>query len=462
MKRRGVYALIGRLGGSLTPIVITIVVASAAWCLAPSKANALASFARQTGLACSACHMAFPELTPIGRDFKLHAYTTSVNNLTEEGTNRGSALSLIEDVPLSISFQTSVTATDKAQPGAQNPSIEFPQQINFWLAGQITSRFGTLLQLTYSASSDTINGDSSDVRYVGPEIKLAGMSLVWGLDVNNNPTFEDLWNTTPAFGFAYANPDSAGFVPAATTMIDGALAAQVIGGGPYFMLDNHLYGLIEVYRSQHLGSAQPENGTNGAGTNNPINIQAVAPYWRLAWQQNIDKNNYFEVGTYGIYLSSFPNAVSGTTDNYLDLAGDASYELTLANGDMIVLHSTFIFERANLNASEPGAQDDLNTFRLDLSYHFGNKLTFTAGPFFTWGTSDSVLYAASPLTGYSNGIPDNNGFIVQAAYWPWQNLEIGLQYRDFLTFNGASSNYDGNGRNASDNNTFYAFVWVNF
>lgn len=444
-------------------IVIAVAVTSATWLLAPSNAYALASFARQTGLSCSACHLSFPELTPVGRDFKLHAFTTSVNNLTEEGTNRGSALSLLEDVPLSVNFQTSVTATDSSQSGAQNPSIEFPQAINLLLAGQITSHFGTFLQLTYTESSNTFSGDSSEVRYFGTETKLAGLSLVWGIDANNNPTIEDLWNTTPAFGFAYANPDSAGFIPAAKTMIDGTLAAQVIGGGPYAMLDNHLYALVEVYRSQHLGQGQPETGAGQT-----FNIQAVAPYWRLAWQESIGKNNYFEVGTYGIYVSSYPGAVSGPTDSYVDFAGDASYELTFANGDMIVLHTTFIYEMTSLNASVAAntasqAQDDLNTFRLDLSYHFGNKLTFTAGPFLTWGTSDILRYAATgPLTGFSNGSPDNSGFIVQAAYWPWQNFEIGLQYRAFLTFNGASSNYDGNGRNASDNNTFYGFIWINF
>ncbi len=462
MKHQGVTAFVDRLGGSFRLAIIAVAVAIAACWLAPSDAYALASFARQTGLACSQCHISFPELTPLGRNFKLHAFTTSVNNLTEENTSKGSPLSLLEDVPLSVSFQTSVTATDVSQTGAQNPTVEFPQAINFWLAGQITPHFGTMLQLTYTASADTINGDASDIRYVGPDTKLGGMNFVWGIDANNDPTIEDLWNSTPAFGFAYANPDSAGFEPMATTMIDGTLATQVVGGGPYFMLDDHLYGLVEVYRSQHLGQPQPEmESFNGIA--NPINIQAVAPYWRLAYQQNFDKNNYFELGTYGIYVTNYPGPVSGPTDNYLDLAGDLSYELTLANGDMIVLHGTFIYETINLNQTEPGIQDNLNTFRLDLSYHFGNKLAFTAGPFLTWGTSDIVLYPASvPLTGFSNNSPDNNGFIAQIAYWPWQNFEIGLQYRAFLMFNGASSNYDGAGRNASDNNTAYFFIWLNY
>ena len=42
-------------------------------CLA-SPSWAVPSFARQTGLACAACHTVFPELTPFGREFKLNGY----------------------------------------------------------------------------------------------------------------------------------------------------------------------------------------------------------------------------------------------------------------------------------------------------------------------------------------------------------------------------------------------------
>ncbi len=37
-------------------------------------AHAVPSFARQTGMACQACHTVFPEPTPFGRAFKLNAY----------------------------------------------------------------------------------------------------------------------------------------------------------------------------------------------------------------------------------------------------------------------------------------------------------------------------------------------------------------------------------------------------
>ena len=38
-------------------------------------ADAVPSFARQTGYYCSTCHTVQPELTPFGRQFKLNGYT---------------------------------------------------------------------------------------------------------------------------------------------------------------------------------------------------------------------------------------------------------------------------------------------------------------------------------------------------------------------------------------------------
>jgi hypothetical protein len=41
-------------------------------------------------------------------------------------------------------------------------------------------------------------------------------------------------------------------------------------------------------------------------------------------------------------------------------------------------------------------------------------------------------------------------------------VKIVLQYTAYQKFNGASTNYDGNGRNANDNNTTYLLGWVAF
>jgi hypothetical protein len=55
-------------------LVLLIVVGAALFVDLP-QAQALPSYARQTGQQCAACHNGFPELTPYGRLFKLNGYT---------------------------------------------------------------------------------------------------------------------------------------------------------------------------------------------------------------------------------------------------------------------------------------------------------------------------------------------------------------------------------------------------
>jgi SagB-type dehydrogenase family enzyme len=55
-------------------------------------ANAVSSFSRQTGLPCSSCHTKGPELTPLGRTFKLNGYTFS-------GTGRAQSLKPVKLPP---------------------------------------------------------------------------------------------------------------------------------------------------------------------------------------------------------------------------------------------------------------------------------------------------------------------------------------------------------------------------
>src|SRR5579863_7405456 len=53
--------------------LVALVLAFFTFLAAP--AEAVPSFARQTGQPCAACHTAFPELTAFGRRFKLNGYT---------------------------------------------------------------------------------------------------------------------------------------------------------------------------------------------------------------------------------------------------------------------------------------------------------------------------------------------------------------------------------------------------
>jgi hypothetical protein len=45
---------------------------------------------------------------------------------------------------------------------------------------------------------------------------------------------------------------------------------------------------------------------------------------------------------------------------------------------------------------------------------------------------------------------------------PFMNLKLGVQYTAYTKFNGGSTNYDGLGGNASNNNTLLVFAWFMF
>ena len=423
-----------------------------------AKAHAVPSYARQTGYTCNVCHRNPPELTAIGRDFKLKGYGLPGMALSDRIGN-DKDLSLTKNIPISAMVLLSNTSFQATQPDTQNNAAGFPQQLSVFLAGSFAPHFGGFAQVTYTHSDDHFGMDNADFRFANHGM-LGKTDVDYGVTVNNNPTVQDLWNSTPAWGFPWiSSPSAVG--PIASPLINGGLATDVAGAGGYAMWANHFYTEATVYRSEHAGASTPITGEDAG-----FNISGVAPYWRAAWQQAWG-SNYLMVGTYGIYMNSFPGAVSGTKDRYVDSAFDFQYQRQVRENDEFDMHGTYIYENSNLAATLENegadlADHHLNMFKLDALYHWTSRFS-VAGQFFSvGGTADPTLYAAAPLTGSNNGSPGSNGYIAQFAYWPVQNINLNLNYAGYTKFNGASTNYDGANRNASDNGTVYLALWVTF
>jgi hypothetical protein len=443
------------------------------------SAHAVPSYARQTGLACAACHTTYPELTQFGRLFKLNGYVTT--GLKQIQSQAGGGLKINEIPPLSAMFVTSATNLSKplVDPvngdNTQNGSWAFPQQLSFFFAGELSDHMGTFSQITYTHADDHFSIDNVDFRYAN-QGSLGGSNAIYGITLNNSPTVEDPYQGTAAWGFPFIGSETAPG-PIAAPLLDGELGQEVVGIGGYTMLNNHWYANLSAYRSEHTGVDQPYGSSSGTPT-----IKGLAPYFRLAYQ-TIFGDNFLEVGAYGLRANISPTTV-GTADEYSDNAVDAQYERNLAGGDSIVVRGTYIKEKINLKASQPlgaaaNSSDDLKIFKMNGEYHFGASGALALGVFRTKGTTDATLYPASPdpLTdpgcgvatgdacdpapgfGSANGSPDTAGWMAQATYLPWQNIQLGVQYTGYSKFNGASNNYDGLGRNASDNNTLYVYGW---
>ena len=440
------------------PLIVAISLLFAV--LNPPKAWAVPSYARQTGLACSGCHYSPPELNPAGRRFKLLGYVDRGDDtkvVKADGSKKSAALDLLASLPLSVMFEASFTATKSPTPMTQNGNLQVPQDMSLFLSGAWTSHVGSFLQVTYETQSDHFTSDNTDIRYAN-KTKVSGRELVYGLDLNNNPTVEDLWNSTPAWGYPWTASNVAPG-PNAAAIINGTLAQDVAGFGGYAMWNNHLYLNVDLYRSQHVGGSEPNPGVGST-----YNIAGVAPYWRLAWQESTGTTQ-FEIGTYGMHMKSTNNTlntgVGDVFDGYTDWAFDTQYDRTLFRKDVLSLRGTYIRENSNLASSASMGLASLgghhlNTFMPNVEYHIGTRLSGTFGWFITQGTADTLLYQPGvQTTGNLNGDPRSSGYTANVSYWPWQNLQLVAQYTGYTRFNGGSTNYDGFGRNASSNNTTY-------
>src|SRR6266702_3685759 len=350
---------------------------------AKGTANAVPSYARQTGVACQGCHTVFPELTPVGRSFKLNAYT--IDNLPQvQGitSTKEYELLLNQVPPVSFMFQTSYTKTKSALPDsdpalagaiAQNGQVLFPQQASIFYAGRIAPNMGAFVQITYDSVSGTFGLDNTELRYARQVPSIAD-GLTYGFTMNNNPTVQDVWNSTPAWQTPFDQRTNAALVPGAVTQIDGVLAGRgVTGLTGYLWWKNSIYAELGLYRSSPQGFA----GTAGAG---PLDstaggvISCYAPYWRIAYERQWDRNS-LSVGTYGLVTKISPASdpvvpvpVGPPTDKFSDVALDGQYQL-IGDEHILSAQTTYIREKQRrdgtfaLGRSE-NTNNNLKTFRV--------------------------------------------------------------------------------------------------
>ncbi len=460
------------IAGMLATLVIPLALAPAA--------HATPGFARQTGLSCQACHTVFPELTPFGRKFKLNAYVfTNVKQLAPISEQAERTLALSELPPVSVMLQASNTTLAKSLPDnnvpagvtdlSQKNSTQFPQSLSIFYTGKISDQLGAFLQVTWDPTANAIGIDNSDLRFANhAELPSIGMSdFIYGLTLNNNPTSQDVWNSTPAWGYPFLTTN-AGVPPVASTLLDGQLAQESAGLSAYLYLFDHLYLEFGGYRSAQTSFTNATTGGPGPLDSTAPNIRissAAAPYWRAAWEQDWG-NHALSFGTYGIWAETHPTGIgeSGPTNTFVDVALDGQYQY-ITDNHIFSLAGTWIHEHEKFNNVILVDHEDnyLDTARLTASYFFRRKIGGYAQAFSTTGTRDHTLYATgTPILGSTNGRPDTQGALFEIDFLPWLNTKLGVQYTMFTKFNGRSHNYDGFGRNAPENNNLYVFIWTAF
>lgn len=482
-----------------------------------SPADALPSYARQTGQPCGTCHTDFPGLTPYGRLFKLGGYTAGGGKFrstlfpshidstaslkrcankseTSLPTKAPSADTFCDtsDVkpyapPISMMAIVGYTHTQADQDSSGSPYSPNDNvvvaPVSFFYGGAITDHIGAFAQLTYNNApfgpqdpadpftSKLWTWDNVDIRYAN-SASIAGMPVTFGVTANNSPTVQDPWNTTPAWSFPYA-VSSIAPTPAASTLIDGTFAAHVGGVGAYAWINELVYLELSGYQTINP-DAQAKLGTDPFGA--PGLFDGVAPYGRVAVEPHWG-NHWLEFGAFGISARVRPWAFTTDangfytfdtlplSDRYDDIGFDTQYQYQGPNY-WITLRGTYIHENQTLDATFANGGSDnptntLNTFRAmaSLAYGSDNRIVLTGQYFDTRGSSDATLYAANPGCGCS---PDSNGFIAEIAYIPFVSSMAPVwpwaNMRVGLQYTYYNK-FDGDTATAHDNNTLFAYLW---
>ena len=430
-------------------------------CVAP--AQAVPSFAVQTGQPCQACHVGGfgPQLTPFGREFKLGGYTQRANTF---------------NVPVSAMAVASYLKTSADQPPAPgygaNNNVAL-DQVSLFLAGGLGSHLGAFVQTTYDGVAKAWSWDNLDLRAT-TKVQIKGVNTVLGLSLNNSPSVQDAWNTLPAWGYPYTDSALAPS-PAAGPLLSGALAQNTLGLTGYAWINSKVFIEGGAY-----GSPSQATLTHlGADPFDPGNIAGLAPYGRVALQEPVGMG-VLQVGAFGMRTNIYPgrDRSTGFSDRFTDLGLDASYQTTLRKDDVFTLNARYLHEQQSMDAtcalaaigagvsSLPGcAGNSLTDLRADASYYWRDKIGATVAVFDTFGPANAFLYPDNRTFK-----PDSTGVTFQldgtpfggdkSPFGPRFNMRVGVQYTLYTRFNGAGTNYDGAGSNASGANTLRVFTWI--
>lgn len=442
---------------------------------APTTARALPSFARQMNMQCIDCHTEFPVLNQFGRQFKLTGYTLSTDTTPTQLP------------PIAFMLQPSFTNTRASQaggaaPGFGNNNNFAVTQFSVFYAGRlfgpyaddllskdaaaIADKFGIFSQTTYDGIGKAWHWDNTELRFADTAT-VHDENLIVGAYVNNNPTMQDPWNSTPAWGYPFSASGLAP-TPDAGTLIEGGLSQQVVGAGVYTMYADTLYLDLGAY---HTIGAGMQNAL-GIDPTGETQVTGLAPYWRVAIDRLVG-DGHLEIGTFGLVSETYPGRVqSAGTDKISDFGVDSQYQVSRGPSDITAMLS-WIYERQNWDASyvlgnTSNPSDTLESFKATMNYLYDKTYGATVQYFLVDGSTDATIFGGS-----QTGSPTSDGFIMQInylpfnkgggpAFWPKSNVKFSLQYTIYNRFNGARTNYDGAGTNASANNTLYAEVWIAF
>ena len=290
--------------------------------------------------------------------------------------------------------------------------------------------------------------------------------LLVGIDSNNDPSVQDVWNTVPSWQYPYYGSPQAPGAPGGTAM--SGLAQQTGSVGVYALFDRQFYAEVSMYRVGTGFFRWMTGGTSFDPSAGPEYLKGFNPYWRAYWTKERGASSLM-VGTFGMHSNIYPvgSPISGPTDAFADTGFDTQYQY-LGERNKLTLRGSYTYEQQSWDGSfaqgiSAAPKGNFKTLNLSSSYALRDSWTFNGSFFVGNGSNNAASYAVSDPNGNQlSAKPNTTGYVLEVDRTLTQNVIASLQYTGFTKFNGLTSNIDGIGRKPSDNNAVWLSVFFAF
>jgi hypothetical protein len=448
----------------------------------PRKAHAIPSFTRQTGFSCDECHTVYPNLTPFGRDFKLHGYTmTASKTIKSDASSNSTPLMNLNNIPM---VSVRIVSMWSNQAGGNNGVVpkgittaaqgfmSFPSGYNdketfnlvsdssIYVAGEITYYMGTFLELSgIDDEGGSLGLGMLDTVIVAPDATFEGRPFVYGIRGVDAVFTGDPSNVLGTWGLTAQLMG----MSMDNTLYDPN-RAMVEGGEIYGMWgdynDGGLFGTVGFYHpsaTQTAGSFVQGNldstvaNTYTPGTLNSSNVD-IAP--RIAYYFPEYDDLYVEIGMSGYFgnedmiaPSSATIANHNYTDAYYNYGVDAQVQYI---GDKNLVELFAIYQRqndnkfygqdlySNINYGANGTSVQRNGLAVSADYYYKRR----------YGVYAKYLYQSSDKVKEMNVA----GTILGLSWFPSENVQMMIEQALYTKYNPGLTQYANKSLSPSDFN----------
>jgi hypothetical protein len=249
-----------------------------------TESQAVPAFARQTGMACAACHFqTYPAINAFGRAFKSAGYTLIGAQEKIEGDDL--SLPVVLNASLVTKFRYQKTNGDDKRVATNTGELQFPDEAALLIGGRAGEHIGFVLELATFGEADTGSGEidavTGDADTGSGEFSLFGsfkMPITYkvgGTDLSFIPFTTDAGGA--GYGFELLNT--------------GAQRFQRVGEDRAALMAQQYLGLGAGEAEGFAFVAANEMGFVNVSLWAPIHgsfaVEGLAPYVRAAWTPSI-------------------------------------------------------------------------------------------------------------------------------------------------------------------------------